>query len=122
MVSKTQKQKQKKKLRDSEGLGPHQPEVAKPLSEKATRKNVRHKQKIRMGHQNPYDIYEEMERKQGGTLNTCPVCGQSSRVQGFCVKCATAQSSGAAAGSHEVEVAPPVVPKIAVKKTVRGTK
>jgi len=120
MVSKTQKQKQRRKA--NEGLPPAIPQAAQPLSSKNTRKNVRHKQKIRMGHENPYDIYEELVQKDQARLNkyVCPTCGTQGRTMNFCTVCAAKSVVPNTVLSNKEAMVASVVPSVvAVKKVVK---
>ncbi|CAD2215969.1 hypothetical protein AGDE_00942 [Angomonas deanei] len=91
MVSKTHKQRQKKKeiLQQNGGTLPAVvPSIPKSIHLKKTRPKMKGKKKIRLGLESPVDIYEGIEDKKGVAW-TCPTCKRRGRVLGFCVVCAT---------------------------------
>lgn len=91
MVSKSRKQRQKKIAK--QGEAPQPVAERKSVHLKKVRPHMRHKHKIRMGHQSA-DIYEGFEDKAGVSW-TCPSCGAKGHVIGFCSKC-----------SHTIETRP----------------
>lgn len=91
MVSKTRKQRMKKKetLAANGGVMPAVvPSVPKSIHLKKTRPHMKGKKKIRLGLDSPVDIYTGFEDKKG-VLWRCPKCRKECRAMGFCVDCAT---------------------------------
>ncbi|CBH18729.1 uncharacterized protein TEOVI_000501100 [Trypanosoma equiperdum] len=95
MVSKTRRQRQKRKsAMDANGgvLPPVIPSERKSVHLKKTRPKMKGKMKIRLGHESPVDIYEGFEERKG-VLWRCPTCTKECRVMGFCVDCASGRKS-----------------------------
>ncbi|KAG5496434.1 hypothetical protein JKF63_02736 [Porcisia hertigi] len=95
MVSKTHKQRQKKKatMQANGGiLPPVVPSVPKSVHLKNTRPKMKGKKKIRLGLESPVDIYNGFEERKG-VLWRCPSCAKECRVVGFCVDCASGVKS-----------------------------
>lgn len=95
MVSKTHKQRQKKKetLRVNGGVMPVVvPSEPKSIHLKKTRPNLKGKKKIRLGLESPIDIYTGFEDVKGVHWR-CPTCQKECRVMGFCVDCASGTKS-----------------------------
>ncbi|KPA85017.1 hypothetical protein ABB37_01444 [Leptomonas pyrrhocoris] len=95
MVSKTRKQRQKKKvtLQANGGVMPTVvPSTPKSIHLKKTRPKMKGKNKIRLGLASPIDIYNGFDDRKG-VLWTCPTCGKECRVVGFCVDCASGVKS-----------------------------
>ena len=93
MASKTQKRRKRRLQRNTTIVSQRPLQVSLPPHEKSTRKNVRHKQKIRMGHCCSYDIYAELEARTSAGKNQCTQCGAECRVRDFCVSCATGEGN-----------------------------
>ncbi|EPY30894.1 hypothetical protein STCU_03644 [Strigomonas culicis] len=127
MVSKTRKQRQKKKelLREHGGtLPPVVPQQPKSIHLKKTRPRMKGKKKIRLGLECPVDIYEGFDEKEGVVWH-CPKCSRQCRTIGFCVACATGKTfkqhtgltmSRKAARSTPVASTATAAKKAAVKK------
>ncbi|KNH06789.1 hypothetical protein XU18_0646 [Perkinsela sp. CCAP 1560/4] len=99
MASKTQKRRQKEKKKAVE-IGSKETVTVNAASAASikkvnhgngTRKNLKHKQKIRSGHQTSYDIYEEFAEKNENLKEgiACSTCNNLIRTKGYCVWCAT---------------------------------
>ncbi|KAG5494931.1 hypothetical protein JIQ42_02547 [Leishmania sp. Namibia] len=123
MVSKTRKQRQKKKatLRVNGGiLPPVVPSVPKSVHLKKTRPHMKGKLKIRLGLESPVDIYNGFEERKG-VLWRCPNCAKECRVVGFCVDCASGVKSKTHTGrlmgraSTKKESAPTKAAKLRIK-------
>ncbi|GET91709.1 hypothetical protein, conserved [Leishmania tarentolae] len=130
MVSKTRKQRQKKKatIQMNGGiLPPVVPSVPKSVQLKKTRPNMKSKMKIRLGLECPVDIYNGFEERKG-VLWRCPTCAKACRVVGFCVDCATGVKSKSHGGqlveraSAKKETAQTTAPKLRVKEKPRAMK
>ncbi|KAG5470779.1 hypothetical protein LSCM1_02029 [Leishmania martiniquensis] len=95
MVSKTRKQRQKKRANiqaNGGTLPPVVPSVPKSVHLKKTRPHMKGKMKIRLGLESPIDIYNGFEERKG-VLWRCPSCAKECRVVGFCVDCASGVKS-----------------------------
>ncbi|XQJ29911.1 hypothetical protein NXY56_005974 [Leishmania guyanensis] len=95
MVSKTRKQRQKKKatMQANGGVLPLVvPSVPTSVHLKKTRPSMKGKMKIRLGLESPIDIYNGFDERKG-VLWRCPSCGKECRVVGFCVDCASGVKS-----------------------------
>ncbi|KAG8340081.1 hypothetical protein ERJ75_001653900 [Trypanosoma vivax] len=95
MVSKTKRQRQRRKrvLEENGGVPPPVvPSERKHISLKKTRPRMKSKAKIRLGHECPINIYDGFEERKG-VLWRCPKCSKECRVVGFCVDCATGKKS-----------------------------
>lgn len=101
MVSKTHKQRMKKRLvlqQNGGVLPPTVPSEPKSIHLKKTRPHMKGKRKIRLGLECPVDIYSGFEDKKG-VLWRCPTCQRECRVVGYCVDCATGVKSKAHTGT-----------------------
>ncbi|CBZ29766.1 conserved hypothetical protein [Leishmania mexicana MHOM/GT/2001/U1103] len=130
MVSKTRKQRQKKKVAMQANGGvlpPVVPSVPKSVHLKKTRPNMKGKMKIRLGLESPIDIYSGFEERKG-VLWRCPTCAKACRVLGFCVDCASGVKSKSHAGqligraSTKKEAAQMTAPKLRLKERNRAMK
>ncbi|CAC9528411.1 hypothetical protein conserved [Leishmania donovani] len=128
MVSKTRRQRQKKKatMQANGGvLPPVLPSVPKSVHLKKTRPNMKGKMKIRLGLESPIDIYNGFEERKG-VLWRCPTCAKACRVVGFCVDCASGVKSKSPAGqligkaSTKKEAAQTRAPKLRIKEKSRA--
>mmetsp|Transcript_6899 Transcript_6899/g.10444 ORF Transcript_6899/g.10444 Transcript_6899/m.10444 type:complete len:98 (-) Transcript_6899:13-306(-) len=95
MASKTRKRRQKERRKHIESASVTEMNVDKNdgVVKKSSRPNkkLKHKHKIRLGHQTSYDIYDEFDEKQAALEqgSRCATCRKFIRTQGFCVWCAT---------------------------------
>lgn len=119
MVSKTRKQRQKKAtlLEENGGVLPLvTPSQPASIHTKKTRPHMKSKQKIRLGHDCPVNIYEGFEDHKG-VLWRCPNCKKECRVVGFCVDCATGVKSSVHSGITMSRNAPGSAKKSGTIKT-----
>ena len=95
MASKTRRRQQKERRRAIASATPGNIAFANSQNNDSgiakRPKGLKHKKKIRLGHQTAYDIYEEFEIKneQLQTENICDKCSKPVRTKAFCVWCAT---------------------------------
>lgn len=119
MVSKTRKQRQKKAvlLKENGGVLPLVvPSQPTSIHTKSTRPRMKSKQKIRLGHDCPVNIYDGFE-DQKGVLWRCPKCQKECRVVGFCVDCASGVKSSVHTGITMSRNAPGFSKKTSSNKT-----
>ena len=97
MASKTRKRRQKERRQAIETassdvvMQSSKENTAGVTKRKNPPKGLKHKHKIRLGHQTEYDIYDEFESKNAQLQEEtmCGTCRRPIRTKGYCVWCAT---------------------------------